>query len=241
MGEHTSKSYEADLSALKETFILMGQQAKLHIQQSIQTLHTKDKLSAQQVIDQDKKINDMERHLDALVILLVAKRQPTANDLRMIMAVSKGIVDLERVGDEASKIARMSQQLADENVETLPSLAEIIYLMQQVTQMLDHALQAFEKANVDLAFSVIRNDHIINQEYNMATYHLINLLKHEQSSANVIIHLLWILRALERAGDHAKNIAELVIGINSGTDIRHQSYEYIELAVEEARQYLNRS
>lgn len=242
MAEHTSKSYEHDLHTLSSSFLLMGQRVKQHIQQSIQTLHSQDMLLAQQIIEQDKHINDMERQLDALVILLVAKRQPTANDLRLIMAVSKGVVDLERIGDEATKIARMSQQLVDENIDNiaLPNLKEIDYLTKQVSTMIEQAMQAFEKFNVDLAFDVIRNDHIINQEYNMAAYHLINLLKHEQSQANIIIHLLWILRALERVGDHAKNVAELVIGMNSGTDIRHRPYDQIELAVEEANQYLTK-
>lgn len=237
--KHTSKSYDQALELAKDLFLKMGELVSTQIAQSIHALIEHNEPLADQVIQMDQEVNQMERQLDEMILLLVARRQPAANDLRLIMAMSKGVVDLERIGDEATKIARIVKQLTyDEPLHY--AYREIQSLANQVRLMIHDAMRSFSEFDAGLAFEVMRNDRFINQEYHTSTHYLINhLVKNGQQIAEMI-HLLWALRALERIGDHAKNIAELVIYTGSGTDVRHISYDEVEKAVQEAHSYQKR-
>lgn len=162
------------------------------------------------MIEDDHLINQLEIKIDEQIILLVAKRQPAANDLRLVMALSKGIVDFERVGDEAEKIARMACKLIKDGASPR-GYSEVQHLSNQVRLMLLDAIDAFSHMNPQQAFSVLQSDTVVNEEYQSATRALMTYIMEDSRHVSKVINILWVLRALERVGDHAKNIAELVI------------------------------
>ena len=163
----------------------------------------------------------------------MAKRQPTASDLRLVMAISKGVVDLERIGDEAVKIAKMAIKTTEQG-KTDYSYAEVQHLSNQVRLMVHDALEAFNYSNPEQAFEVIRSDKAVNAEYQSAIRALMTYIMEDARQVSKVINIMWVLRALERVGDHAQNIAELVINSISGQDVRHSDFAEVEKAVQEA-------
>ncbi|MDO4223344.1 MAG: phosphate signaling complex protein PhoU [Acinetobacter sp.] len=234
MSQHTSKQYDHELQQARQLFMAMGENVNQHLAQAVHAFMESNPALALQVIEDDQNINQQERLLDEQLFLLVAKRQPTANDLRFIMALSKGVVDLERIGDECSKIAKRIVQLLQD--EQRASSREVQALSNQVRLMIHDALNAFAHADVELAFEVIRNDQFINQEYQYALKHILAQITDHTMPVAYAIDLLWIFKALERIGDHAKNIAELVIYSQSGTDVRHVTHDDVQKAVDEVKQ-----
>jgi phosphate transport system protein len=181
----------------------------------------------------DFEINRMEVELDEHILLLVAKRQPAASDLRLVMSISKGVVDLERIGDEAVKIAQMASKIALQSKSSY-GYAEVQHLSNQVRLMLHNALEAFSQSNAEQAFEVMRNDDVVNDEYQSAIRALMTYIMEDSRHVSKVINVMWVLRALERIGDHAQNLAELVINYISGQDVRHSDYTKVEKAVQEA-------
>lgn len=231
---HTSKSFDQDLSATTELFLQMGELASNQVAQAMHALVQGDMALAQQVIEQDHIINQLEMQIDEHVLLLVAKRQPAARDLRYVMAVSKGVVDLERIGDEAAKIAKMAQQAANDSMMMGASsdcYHEVQHLSNQVRIMLHDALSAFEYLQAARAFEVMRSDNEVDFEYQSAIRALMTYVMADARQVSQVINLMWILRALERIGDHARNIAELVIYVSSGTDVRHSDFATVQQAI----------
>ena len=231
-GKHLSKSFDNDLNEVIELFIQMGHLAAEQVAIATRALISADEPTAKKVIADDHLINQLEIRIDELIILLVAKRQPAANDLRLIMALSKGIVDFERVGDEAEKIARMACQLI-ENGASPRGYLEVQHLSNQVRLMLLDALDAFSRMDSQQAFSVLQSDESVNEEYHSATRSLMTYVMEDSRHVSKVINILWVLRALERVGDHAKNIAELVIFCTSGKDVRHTDFLRVEQIVQQ--------
>lgn len=231
--KHLSKSFDLDLQQSIDLFMQMGRLAAEHVTLGTHALVDGSTETARQVIDDDAQINQMEIKIDEQIILLVAKRQPAASDLRLVMALSKGVVDLERIGDEASKIARMAVQLAKEG-ESPRGYSEVQHLSNQVRLMLLDALDAFNRMDPEQAFSVLQSDDSVNEEYQSATRSLMTYIMEDSRHVSKVINILWVLRALERVGDHARNIAELVIYCTSGKDVRHTDYVTVEQAVQQA-------
>lgn len=235
--KHISKSFDQDIGEAVRLFLYMGDRAANQVTNAIHALMDQDETLAQEVIDMDVEVNQMEVELDEHILLLVAKRQPTANDLRLVMSISKGVVDLERIGDEATKIAYMAKKAAGENGSSY-GYAEVQHLSNQVRLMLHNALEAFNLSNADLALEVMRSDELVNEEYQTATRSLMTYIMEDARHVSKVISIMWILRALERVGDHAQNIAELVINYVSGQDVRHADYEMVEKAVQDANERL---
>lgn len=231
--KHTSKSFDQDLDEAIRLFLYMGDSAASQLTKAIHALIGKDAVLAQEVIDMDFDINRMEIELDEHILLLVAKRQPTASDLRLVMAISKGVVDLERIGDEAVKMAQMALKIIAQS-HTPYGYAEVQHLGNHVRLMLHNALDAFSQSNAEQAFEVIRNDDVVNAEYQSALRALMTYIMEDSRHVTKVINVMWVLRALERIGDHAQNIAELVINYMSGHDVRHSDYTLVEKAVQEA-------
>ena len=231
-GKHLSKSFDNDLDEVIELFIQMGRLAAEQVAIATRALISADEPTAKKVIADDHLINQFEIKIDALIILLVAKRQPAANDLRLIMALSKGIVDFERVGDEAEKIARMACRLIEDGASPRGYL-EVQHLSNQVRLMLLDALDAFSRMDSQQAFSVLQSDESVNEEYHSATRSLMTYVMEDSRHVSKVINILWVLRALERVGDHAKNIAELVIFCTSGKDVRHTDFLRVEQIVQQ--------
>lgn len=230
MDKHTSKAFDEELSYAMNLFLKMGKTAAEQVAGSVQALTDVNQHQAEEIILGDAQINQYERELDERVLQLVIKRQPAASDLRLVMAMSKGVVDLERIGDEASKIARMAKELAEQG--NAPSgYDEAQHLSNQVRLMVLEALEAFHNFDIEKAFNVIRNDRVINREYQSATRSLMTYIMEDSRYVSRVLNIMWVLRALERIGDHAKNIAELVIYTTSGTDVKHTSYEQVKQTV----------
>ena len=231
--KHISKSFDQDLDEAIRLFLHMGDSAANQVAKAIHALTDKDQTLAQEVIDMDFDINRMEVDLDEHILLLVAKRQPAASDLRLVMAISKGVVDLERIGDEAVKIAQMAIKIiAQGNTEY--GYAEVQHLSNQVRLMVHNALEAFSQSNAEQAFEVMRNDKVVNNEYQSAIRALMTYVMEDSRYVSKVMNIMWVLRALERIGDHAQNVAELVINYISGQDVRHSDYAEVEKAVQEA-------
>jgi len=149
------------------------------------------------------------------------------------MSISKGVVDLERIGDEAVKIAQMAKKIAAQGKSSY-GYAEVQHLSNQVRLMLHNALEAFSQSNAEQAFEVMRNDDVVNDEYQSAIRALMTYIMEDSRHVSKVINIMWVLRALERIGDHAQNVAELVINYISGQDVRHSDYTKVEKAVQEA-------
>ena len=231
--KHISKSFDQDLDEAIRLFLYMGDRAADQVAQAIHALIDKNETLAQEVIDLDFEINRMEVELDEHILLLVAKRQPAASDLRLVMSISKGVVDLERIGDEAVKIAQMANKIAAQGKLSY-GYSEVQHLSNQVRLMLHNALEAFSQSNAEQAFEVMRNDNVVNDEYQSAIRALMTYIMEDSRHVSKVINIMWVLRALERIGDHAQNVAELVINYSSGQDVRHSDYALVEKAVQEA-------
>lgn len=230
--KHLSKSFDNDLHDVIELFMQMGHMAAEQVMVATRALIAADEATAKKVIEDDHLINQLEIKIDEQIILLVAKRQPAANDLRLVMALSKGIVDFERVGDEAEKIARMACQLIEDGASPR-GYSEVQHLSNQVRLMLLDAIDAFSNMNPQQAFSVLQSDTAVNEEYQSATRALMTYIMEDSRHVSKVINILWVLRALERVGDHAKNIAELVIFCTSGKDVRHTDFMQVEQIVQQ--------
>lgn len=231
---HTSRSFNQDLTEITELFLKMGELAGKQVAQAMHALIETDLHLAHQVVEQDSAVNQLEVHIDEHILLLVAKRQPAARDLRYVMAVSKGVVDIERIGDEAAKIAHMAQQVTADNSNTY-CYHEVQHLSNQVRMMLHNALTAFENLQAERAFEVMRSDGNVDFEYQSAIRALMTYAMEDARQVSHVINMMWVLRALERIGDHARNIAELVIYISSGTDVRHSNFETVQQAIDASK------
>lgn len=227
--KHQSKDFDEKLRTVSELFLTMGRQAATQIAGSMQALIDGDVATADSIAQQDKTINELERQIDELVVLLVATRQPTANDLRLIMNISKGVIDLERIGDEAAKIARMTRHLSSNNDVLQEQLLDYQALSEQVRMMVVDAMVAFANNDARLAFDVVQADELIDKQYQSC----IALLRQANGINQAdLMDLFWVLRAIERIGDHARNLAELVIYTGSGTNISHQNLAVVQHAVD---------
>ena len=230
--KHLSKSFDNDLNEVVELFMQMGRMAAEQVMIATRALIAADETTAKKVIADDSLINQLEIKIDEQIILLVAKRQPAANELRLVMALSKGFVDFERVGDEAEKIARMACQLIEDGASP-KGYSEVQHLSNQVRLMLLNALEAFARMDTQQAFSVLQSDTAVDEEYQSATRSLMTYIMEDNRHVSKVINILWVLRALERVGDHARNIAELVIFCASGKDVRHTDFLRVEQIVQQ--------
>lgn len=223
MDKHTSKSYDHELQSIKELLLTMGEMAISNLAKAIKALNDDDKALAMSVIESDKTINEYEREIDDRVVKLVAIRQPTAVDLRYIMSISKAVIDLERIGDEAVKIARIA-------LHETPIHADVNTLADNVRMMTLDALEAFNHRDSRFAFDVMQMDELVDREYGEL---LVALQDDDDMKPTEVMHTLWVLRALERVGDHARNVAELVIYTSSGRDVRHTAIDDVRGMVDE--------
>lgn len=228
--KHTSKSFDEDLNEIISRFVEMGRLVSEQVTESTHALIDEDDELAQKVIMLDDEVDQHEIYIDERIILLVAKRQLAATDLRLVMALSKGVVDLERVGDEATKIAEMARQLI-QNSAPQQGNSEVQHMSNQARLMLLDALDAFIHMDAHQALAILRSARDIEVEHQSSSRALMTYVMEDSRQVSKVINLLWVLRALERIGEHACNIAEYVIYCASGTDVRHADYDAIEEAV----------
>ena len=226
-GHHISQQFNAELEEIRTHFLAMGGLVEKQVSDAMHALLDGDSALAETVMQNDQKINMMETRIDEELVRILARRQPAASDLRMIIAVSKSITDLERIGDESAKIARYAKALCEEG-ESPRGYVETRHIGNQVRLMIHDTLDAFARLDVDQAFKVMREDGNIDIEYKTATRALMTYMMEDPRFITRVLNVLWVLRCLERIGDHARNISEQLIYMVKGADVRHTSYEVIE-------------
>jgi phosphate transport system protein len=225
--EHTSKQFDAELEAVRARVLHMGGLVEEPIKLALEALISGDLELCTKVENNDHLVNGLEVGIDEDCSTIIARRQPAAGDLRMLMTVVKTITDLERIGDEAEKIARMAVRLASEE-RPKTNYAEIQTIGQHVRQMVHDALDAFARVDSEAAIRVAREDLKVDQKYDAAMRQLITYMMEDPRTISRMLNVIWAARALERIGDHARNICEYIIYLVKGRDVRHISLEQIE-------------
>ena len=198
----------------------MGGLVEKQVNDAVTSLIDANAELATEVRATDREINQMEVSIDEECIRILARRQPAASDLRLIIGISKSVIDLERIGDEATKIAKRALQLSEEGVAPR-GYVEIRHIGDQVRNMVREALDAFARFDVEQALAVSKYDKTIDREYKSALRELVTYMMEDPRSISRVLNVIWVLRSLERIGDHARNIAELVIYLVRGTDVKH--------------------
>ncbi len=229
--KHLSTQFDSELGAVSSRVMELGGLVESQIQQAIYALSQFSVEVANQVIATEAKVNMMEVDIDRDLSSIIARRQPTARDLRLLMAISKTTANLERVGDEAEKIARMVCSIIQSgSARSLPSL-ELRVAADMASGLLRKALDAFARLDTAAAVVILKEDDLIDQEFNGFVRKLITYMMEDPRMISPSLDLLFLAKAIERIGDHAKNIAEFIIYVVKGADIRHTSMEQIESVV----------
>ncbi|HEY7657639.1 MAG TPA: phosphate signaling complex protein PhoU [Burkholderiales bacterium] len=226
--EHMTKQFDVDLETLRSRMLQMGGLIESQILAAIEGFYTGNPKALDQVVENDRQVNGYEVSIDTECSHIIARRQPAASDLRMIMGVSKAVTDLERVGDEAKKIAVVSKQIHESGRLQVPRLGDIRRAGGIVVGMLRKALDAFARLDAVAAAEVIRDDAAIDEAFRGIMRQLITFMMEDPRTISTALEIVWVARAIERMGDHSKNLAEQVIYIVKGTDVRHTSFENVE-------------
>jgi len=229
--KHLSTQFDSELNHVSSLVMEMGGLAESQIRQAIYALSQFSDEVANQVIDGEARVNAMEVEIDRELTSIIGRRQPTARDLRLLMAISKTTANLERVGDEAEKMARMVKSIIkDGTPRTLPA-SELRVATEMASGLLRKALDAFARLDTATAVTVLKEDNLIDQEFDGFVRKLITYMMEDPRTISASLDLLFVAKAIERVGDHAKNIAELIIYIVKGADVRHISMDKIEETV----------
>jgi len=234
LSHHILSRFNADLEGVRSGVLQMGGLVEQQLQDGIKALYTGDGRLGEEVARLDHKVNAMEVAIDEDCSRILATRGPTASDLRLIVAIIKTITDLERIGDEAEKLGNIASRLATLDRPT-DRYREIKHLGDQVAEMVHGALDAFARMDTDAALAVARRDRVVDEEYEALQRQCITFMMEDPRAIRRALDILWVARALERIGDHAKNICEYVIYMVLGKDIRHLSIEDVEQQLAAAR------
>lgn len=229
---HISQQFNEELEQVKNHLLEMGGLVERQVGDAIKSIIDADSELAVNVRANDKLINQMELDIDEECTRIIARRQPAASDLRLIIAASKAVNDLERIGDESAKVARLAIKLCDEG-ESPRGYVEIRHIGDRVRRMTQSALTAFARLDVEGALAVAREDKDVDLEYESAMRELVTFMMEDPRSIKRVMNIIWALRALERIGDHARNIAESVIYLVKGKDVRHSSIDEMQRQIRE--------
>ncbi|HWT53520.1 MAG TPA: phosphate signaling complex protein PhoU [Rhodocyclaceae bacterium] len=227
MNDHIAKQFDADLENIRNRVLQMGGLVEQLIVMAMDGLSSGDMLVIDEAITTDERVNRHEVELDEACTQIIARRQPTASDLRMVMTVVKTITDLERIGDEAKKIAKMAKQIHGSDFHSAPAI-EFRHVSGMVVSMLRQALDAFARLDVVAAGQVVRTDQEVDVEFKSAMRQLITYMMEDPRTISRSLDMVFIAKAIERIGDHSKNIAEYVIYMVKGRDVRHIGLAEIE-------------
>ena len=231
LSEHTYKQFDNELESVRANVLKMGGLVEEQIVNAVDALMKGDLELAERVEANDHNVNALEVSVDEDCANIVARRQPTASDLRMVMMVVKTITDLERIGDEAAKIARMAKLIHKAERISLPRFSEVKYMSELVLDMLRKALDGFARLDATKAVDIARADQAVDEEFRLNLRHLITYMMEDPRTISVFIDILFVAKAIERMGDHAKNMSEYVVYMVKGKDVRHTSLEEIEKEV----------
>ena len=222
--DHISRQFDADLEAIRAHVLQMGGLVESQIKSAVESLVNADVALMTRVINDDHRVNAMEVKIDEACSQVIARRQPAAGDLRLVMAVIKTITDLERIGDEAKRVARM---VAEEMNGTLNHeiRQELEHMGSLVRDMLRQVLDAFARMDVDRAVEVVHYDSKVDSKYGSITRHVMTYMAEDPHSIPLMLNILWAARAMERMGDRCQNISEYIFYLVHGRDIRHISVD----------------
>ena len=218
---HIMKQFDEELEEIRTRLMEMGGKVEQQLQNAVTAVTDADSKLAEEVISGDQSIDSMEVDIDEACILIIARRQPAASDLRLVMMVTKAVNDLERIGDEAKKIANHAIILAEQS-GSVEGYTEVRHMGASVTRILANALDAFARFDVDAAMRTLEEDKQVDLEYKTALRDLVTYMMEDPRSISRVINVLWVIRSLERIGDHAKNLCEQIVFVVKGKDIRHQ-------------------
>ncbi len=227
LGQHISQQFNEDLEEIRNRVLSMGGLVEQQIKDAVAALVRCDTALADQVIRGDLNVNAAEVAIDEECSQIIARRQPAASDLRLVVAVIKTITDLERIGDQAERVAHMALRLAEEE-RPKNQYNEIKDLGEKVVRHVHLALDAFARMDTQAAVNVVKEDSIIDQAYDGVMRQALTFMMEDPRSITRMLNVMWTARALERIGDHAKNICEYVIYFVRGKDVRHTSIERLE-------------
>ena len=228
--KHLSTQFDSELNGVSSRVMELGGLIESQLRLAIYALSQYSVESANQVIETELRVNGMELDIDRELSSIIARRQPTARDLRLLIAISKTTANLERAGDEAAKIARMAKSIMLSGVSrTLPA-SDLRVAADLASGLLRKALDAFARLDTAAAVSILKEDDLIDAEFDGFVRKLITYMMEDPRTISASLDLLFVAKAIERVGDHAKNIAEFIIYIVKGADVRHSSMDQVESA-----------
>ncbi|ALS31701.1 MULTISPECIES: phosphate signaling complex protein PhoU [Pseudoalteromonas] len=226
INKHISGRFNQELENVRNLVLSMGGLVEQQLNSALDAVSQNDAMLAQKVRENDYKVNAMEVSIDEECTRIIARRQPAASDLRLVVAIAKTIADLERIGDEAKRIAKVALDSFTKDQQAL--LVNIENMGRQVSKMLHDVLDAFARMDVQRAFEVHKEDAKVDREYEAIIRQIMTYMMEDPRSIPKIMDLVWSVRSLERIGDRCQNIAEYIIYFVNGKDIRHTSQEDIE-------------
>jgi phosphate transport system protein len=230
-GKHISSQFDSELNAISTRVMEMGGVVELQLRTAISALSEMDIDAANNVIELEAEVNNFELELDHDISSIIGRRQPTARDLRLLMAMSRTTGNLERAGDEVTKMARMVQSIIQSGeARSLPT-SELRSASELASGLLRKSLDAIARLDIHMALSIIKEDDLIDQEYNGFLRKLMTYIMEDPRTISASLNLLFLAKAIERVCDHAKNIAESTIYVVKGEDVRHSSLESVESLV----------
>lgn len=231
--QHTHKQFDTELEDLREKVLLMGGKVENQLNKAIQALTKADVELSDTVVEEDNSVNSLELEIDENLSSIIARRQPIAIDLRTLLAISKITTDLERIGDEASKIARMTKLIYKSEHLQFPKVTIVKSIGNLASDMLQKSLDSFARLDVKTSFSVLESDYEVNEQFQLIIRKLITFVLEDPRTISAALELLTIAKAFERIGDHSKNISEHVVYLVKGTDVRHTSIDNVRKEIQD--------
>jgi len=228
VSDHSSRRFDEELDELRTRVLQMGGLVEQQIHDAIEAFGLGDMEQMERIENDDHRVNAHEVGIDEACALIIARRQPAAVDLRMLMGISKIVTDLERCGDKAAKIARKAKGIFDHEMRRVPCISDIREMGEIAVSLLRSALDAFARQDAVGAAAIVRDDVAIDEKFQSITRQLITFMMEDPRTISIALEILFIAKAVERVGDHAKNIAEQIIYIARGTNVRHVTWDQLE-------------
>jgi phosphate transport system protein len=229
MHEHLSTQFDVELDAIRAHLTRMGGMVQEQVSNALGVLANGDRETIERIVEQDKGVNSLEVAIDQACVNLVARRQPTAIDLRLVMAIGKTVTDLERIGDEAKKIAGAIRKIVERgDGGSLSQVMEIRHMGEQAAAMLNSVLDAFVRLDYQAAALVVRSDEEVDRHFQAIIRQLITYMMEDPRSITTALDIVFIAKSVERIGDHCKNIAEDIVYVAKGRDVRHKGLDGLE-------------